>query len=141
MAMHCFRRSSFKCRFGNIIFLVSISSSCRMLGLSGLRSWRPISLHLMLLSSSAVQHAQKTGRLGVSMLLTKKDACHFKVNTDDPLVFGILQQLNESLYVSIFFLKTKWGPKWNCTIWLSLYRTYLKLHFEMLIHSHHSIEL
>lgn len=44
--------------------------------------------------------------LGVSSLLTEKEAYHFMVNIDDQVVLVILQQLNDFLYVCLFFTKT-----------------------------------
>ena len=81
------------CRGGSIIFFLSTSGSCRMLGSPGLRSdlGGLIRLKPMLLSSSAIPHTKKAGILCVPMLLTKKEAHHFKVNTDDPIVFVVLQ--------------------------------------------------
>ena len=69
------------------------------------RSESPIPLHPMLLSKSTVPHAQKLGILGVSMLLTKKSVYHYMVNTDDPIVFVILQQFNDFLCFHIFMTR------------------------------------
>ena len=93
-------------RGGNTIFFLT-SGSCRMLGMArfGISSWKSIPLHQMLLSKSAIPHIQKTGILGLTALLSKKEAYHFKVNRDYPVLFVILQQRNESLYVSMFFIK------------------------------------
>ena len=54
------------------------------------------------------------------MLLTKKVAYYFKFNTDDPIVFVILPLLNDSLYVSMFFMKTNWMANWDSTIWIAI---------------------
>ena len=62
--------------------------------------------HPMLFPSSALLHEQKIGILCVSALLIKKKIHHVKVNTDEPIVFVILQQLNNCCYVSLFFTKT-----------------------------------
>ena len=55
-----------------------------------IKSQRSI-LSTMLLSSSAIPYTEKAGILYVSTLLTKKEGHHLKVNTDDPIVFVILQ--------------------------------------------------
>ena len=102
-----FIRPSYTCRNENIIFFVN---KCLVsnVGITRfkVRSPRLAPLNPMLFSNSAVSHVQKAKILGVSALLFKKEAYNLKVNTDDPIVFVILQQINDSLHVSIFFMKT-----------------------------------
>ena len=90
------------CRGGNPNFILSASGSCRMLGSPGLRS----DLGGQFLSTQCFSRAllshihKKAWILGVCLLLTKMGTYHFKVNTDVPIVFVILQQFNDSLFMS-----------------------------------------
>ena len=76
---NCFFRPSFKCLGGHIIFFLSTSGSCIMLGSRTLETNSSPPNALLI---SAVPHEQKTGIRSVSTLLTMKKGHYFKVNTD-----------------------------------------------------------
>ena len=91
---NCFIRLSFVCSGGNIIFFLSASATCRLLVSPGLFSdlWDQfVSTQCFFRALLSQLYREKAGILCVSMLLTKKEAHHFKVNTDDPIVFVIMQ--------------------------------------------------
>ena len=111
-----------------------MSGSCRMLGSPGLRSDLRGQFFSTQCFSWALQlHAQKAGILCVSVLLTKKKAYYFKVNTDDPIIFVILQQFNE-LPLHIFHkekLNAQLGIMEKYTVNLVYYgKTQTYSHFE-----------
>lgn len=57
---------------------------------------------MVVCTSSAVPHTPKTGIVG-GRLLVKKEAHHLKVNANDPFALMKLEQINDPLYVFLFF--------------------------------------
>ena len=106
---NCFMRPNFIDSRGNMIFFVNKWFMLTVGIISfEVRSWSLVPLYLMVLSGFSVSYAQKGGILILSLMRTKKEAYHFKVN--------IVCDNSINLYVFIFFIKTNWMPKWDYTI-------------------------
>ena len=110
----CLILSTFKYIGGNIIFLMPSSGSCRSLVLRSdfEATFSPPSVALELYCLLFQEISDR-----VSVL---KEPYHFKVTTNDPIVFGILQRLTVFLHVSLFFTKTNWISNWGCAIEITI---------------------